>query len=276
MSVVAIVGAGPIGAATAHRLACRDSVRHVRFVDASVDAASGKALDIQQAGPVENFNTRLSAAADLLAAAAADVIVVADRIVEGEWRDGDGRHLVATLARAGTKAPIVFAGPSQFALMEHAYAEFGVAAHRLVGTAPSALASAVQMLAGVEMDAAAADVTVVGRPPSFVVGWTSATADGSLVSERVPAHRLLAISNALPRLWPPGPDAIGAATARIVDAIIHGARHHLPALTILDGELGARGKAVMLPLELGRLRVLAHALPSLSPQERTEMVNGLG
>ena len=85
----------------------------------------------------------------------------------------------------------------------------------------------------------------------------------------------MAISNALPRLWPPGPDAIGAATARIVDAIVHGARRHLPALTILEGELGARGKAVMLPLELGRLRVLSHALPSLSPQERTELVNGL-
>jgi malate dehydrogenase len=275
MSVVAIVGAGPIGASTAHRLARRDAVRHVRFVDASVDAASGKALDIQQAGPVENFNTRLSAAGDILAAAAADVIVVADRLVEGEWRDGDGRHLVATLARAGTTAPIVFAGPSQFALMEHAYAELGVAAHRLVGTAPSALVSAVQVLAGVEMDAAAADVTVVGRPPSFVVGWSAATAGGSLVSERVPAHRLLAISNALPRLWPPGPDAIGATTARVVEALIHGARRRLPALTILDGELGARGKAVMLPLDLGRLRVLSHTIPSLSPQERTELANGV-
>jgi hypothetical protein len=32
---------------------------------------------------------------------------------------------------------------------------------------------------------------------------------------------------------------------------------------------------VLLPLELGRLRVLSHVVPSLSPQERTTFVNGV-
>jgi hypothetical protein len=32
---------------------------------------------------------------------------------------------------------------------------------------------------------------------------------------------------------------------------------------------------VLLPLELGRQRVLSHALPSLSPQERTELMNAM-
>jgi hypothetical protein len=160
--------------------------------------------------------------------------------------------------------------------MELAYAELGVAAHRLVGSTPGALVSAVRALAAVEMNLSSVDLTMVGRPPAFVVGWSAASAAGSLVTDRVPAHRLLAISNAITKLWPSGPQAIGSATAGIVEALIDGSRRPHPGLTIVDGELGARGRAVLLPLELGRLRVLRHVMPSLSPQERTELINSLG
>jgi hypothetical protein len=77
----------------------------------------------------------------------------------------------------------------------------------------------------------------------------------------------------LRRLWPPGPLAIAASTVPVIEGLVAGSRALHPALTILDGTLGARGRAVMLPLELGRGRVLSHILPSLSPQERTELMN---
>jgi hypothetical protein len=46
-------------------------------------------------------------------------------------------------------------------------------------------------------------------------------------------------------------------------------------MTILDGELGVRRVAGMLPLELGRGRVLRKVIPALSPQERTELITAL-
>jgi hypothetical protein len=107
------------------------------------------------------------------------------------------------------------------------------------------------------------------------VAWSAATVGGVLLSERVPAHRLLALSTALRRFWPPGPQTIGAATAQVVDALVNGSRSLVPAATILDGELGARRVAAMLPLELGRGRVLRRTIPTLSPQERTEVVTGI-
>ena len=275
MSTVAILGAGPIGASVAHRLAARGRVSRVVFVDAKVDAAAGKALDIRQSGPVERFDTPIDAAADPLAATGADVIVIADTIADGEWEGDRGLALVRDLVRAGARGAFVFAGPRQTWLMEAAYRELRVPADRLVGTAPSALASAVQALAGLEIGQSAASVMVVGRPPSFVIGWTAATASGSLLAERVPAHRLLAISQSLRKLWPPGPYAIGAATARVVEALTGGGRQFLPALTIVDGALETRGAAVMLPLDLGMGRVQAHVIPSLSPQERVELTSGI-
>jgi malate dehydrogenase len=273
VSFVAILGAGPIGGAVAHRLAQRARVAAIRLIDASGNVAAGKALDIRQSGPVERFDTLVDAADDVRAAASAAAVIVADEAAGGEWVGERGLALIRRLAEIGVTAPLVFAGPSQTSLIETAYRELKIPAPRLVGSAAGALASAIRALVGLDLGISTVDVAVAGRPPAVTIAWTSATAGGALVTERVPAHRLLAISQAAPKLWPPKPYAIASATAPIVEALLDGSRRRHQAMTIVDGELGVRGRAVLLPLELGRQRVLSHALPSLSPQERTELMN---
>ena len=56
MSFIAIIGAGPIGGAVAHKRAARGRVTQIRLIDSAGSIAQGKALDILQSGPVENFN----------------------------------------------------------------------------------------------------------------------------------------------------------------------------------------------------------------------------
>jgi malate/lactate dehydrogenase len=275
MSVAAIFGAGPIGGAVAHRLAELGVVREIRWIDENVAAASGKALDIAQAGPIGRFDTRLTATSDGLAAAGARVIVFADAFSGAEWRDEAGVEQMTRLTRAGTDATFVFAGPNQTPVMEAAARTLNVPANRLVGTAASALVGAVQAITAIELDLSSVQVAVVGRAPAFVIGWSSATAGGSFLIDRIPAHRLLAISGAMSRLWPPGPLAIGSATARIVASLVHGSRLMHQATTIVSDLLGAKNAAVLLPLVLGHGRVLSHHLPSLSPQERTDLSNAI-
>jgi len=276
MSDVAILGAGPIGAAVAHKLAQRARVRRIRLVDANVNVAAGKALDIRQSGPVDGFDTSLGAASGPLDAVGADAIVLADQVDGGEWQGEAGLALLRQLAAAGNRAPIVFAGPNQVWLMDAAASELKLPGDRLIGTAASAVATAIRAIAGVELDLSGVDVSVVGRPPSFVIGWSAATVGGSLVTEIVSSHRLLAMSGALGRFWPPGPQAIAAPTARVVEALCSGSRQRHYAMTILDGELGIRGAAAMLPLEIGHGRVIRRVVPSLSPQERTETISSIG
>jgi malate dehydrogenase len=247
----------------------------IRLIDANGAAAAGKALDIRQSGPAERFDTPIDADEDVLASAAADIVVVADEIGEGEWQGERGLAMLRRLVAAGVQAPLVFAGPSQALLMEQAFRELKIPANRMVGSATTAVAAAVGALAGLETGLSAVDVAVVGRPPGLVIGWSSAGCGGLLVTDQVPAHRLAAISQAMPKLWPPKPYAIGAATAAVVEALVHGSRTHIPAMTVVDGEFGARGIAVQLPLLLGRGRVIRHTLPSLSPQERTEFMNAV-
>lgn len=275
MLTIAILGAGQLGAAIAHKLADRSRCREIRLIDAQVDVASGKALDIMQSGPVGRFDTKLAATADPLAATGADAIVIADDIASGEWKGESGLARVQQLARAGTKAPLVFAGPNQVSLMEAAHSELKVPAERLVGTAASGLVGALCAVTSVELGLNGVELAITGRPPEFVVGWSSATVAGTLVTDRIPAHRLLAISQAIRKLWPPAAQAIAAPTAQIVEGLVMGSRKLHQALTILEGEFGATRVAAMLPLRLGHGRILDRVVPSLSPQERTQLINEL-
>lgn len=277
MSTIAILGAGPIGAGIAHTLARRARVRDIRIVDASASVAAGKALDIRQTGPVDGYDTRLSGIGDPLAAVGADVIVIADTHAEGEWAGDTGLALMRQLVAAGASGPFVFAGATQAWLMEACVRELGVSSDRVVGTAAAAMVTAARGLAALEINGSGADVSlsVCGKPPALTVAWSAASAGGSLLTERIPAHRLIAISQQLNVLWPTGPYAIATATAPVVEGLISGTRRDTPGVTVLAGEWGHRGIACLMPLTLGNGRVQSRIVPTLSPQERTEVVNSL-
>ena len=89
MPFIAIVGCGPLGGALAHTLAGRDRVAEVRLIDPAGTMAQGKALDIQQSGPVEQFCTRLTHADAWAAVAGAEVIVFADDGATGREHAGE-------------------------------------------------------------------------------------------------------------------------------------------------------------------------------------------
>jgi hypothetical protein len=125
---------------------------------------------------------------------------------------------------------------------------------RLVGTAASALEPIVASLLNIELGQTGARAGVSGRPQGWVIGWSAATIGGSLISDVVAPHRLAAISQSLSRLWPPGPQAIAAPTALIIEALIAGSRLPHSAMTVLDGEFDRSEARRPLPLELGRGR----------------------
>ena len=50
MPQIAIIGAGALGGALAHKLASRNRLAEVRLIDPAESVAQGKALDIVQSG----------------------------------------------------------------------------------------------------------------------------------------------------------------------------------------------------------------------------------
>jgi len=279
MSFIAIVGAGPVGGALAHRLAARDRVRQVRLIDPDHRVAEGKALDILQSGPVEGFGTRVTAAPDIEAAAGACVVVIADPAAGDGSFDGEaGLALVRRIARLEQDAPLLFATAGARVLMTRAIAELHVPARRVIGSAPMAFESAARALTGLALNGSGADVQllVVGIPPeAAVVAWEEASAFGQPVREMIPPHQLLTISAQLARLWPPGPQTLASAAARIAEAVGAGGRRRFTCFVALE-QPPTRGTVVAMPVEVGAGGIVRVLEPKLSRQEQTLLENGAG
>lgn len=288
MSVIAIIGAGPLGGALAHKLANRNRVAEVRLIDPEEKVAQGKALDIVQSGPVENFNAKVTAQGSLLSAAGADVIVFADSVAGAEHSGEAGLALIRQLRSAGATAPLVFAGATQRELMTRCVTELRVPSDRLIGSAPAALASALRAIAAVVIDASAVEIAlnVVGVPPkNAVITWQEATVSGQPLTSVMGAHQIAAVTGRVSGLWPPGPYALASAAARVAEALCSGSRRQFSCF--VDAGLSAgdpreqvpsatrRGRIVALPVELkpgGIRRVIEPALTTL---ERTALDNAI-
>jgi malate/lactate dehydrogenase len=276
MSTIAVLGAGELGGAIAQALAERSRVSRVLLIDSHGRVAAGKALDIQQAGAISASSTRLEGTTDPSRVAGSSVCVVADRAGEpaGEWRLEDGLETVRRFARDGGTAPLVFAGTNPESLMRMLAREAGVERHRLIGSAPGAVASAVRAMVAIEAGCSVTEVSlsVLGRPPrSIVVPWVEGSVAGYSLEKVLSQAQVARVEARLARLWPPGPHTLGRAAADVVEALVHSARRPRCVTAVLDGEFGARGQTGAIPAYLGPSGIERTAVPALNTRERVQV-----
>src|SRR5205085_12502198 len=123
----------------------------VALIDDDGRVASGKALDMSQAAPIEGFATQLTGATDIAVAAGASVIVIADRM-NGPWPIDEALLVVKQLAASAPKAQIIRAGASHHELVERGVRDLRIDRRRLFGTAPEALAAGARALIALAID----------------------------------------------------------------------------------------------------------------------------
>jgi malate dehydrogenase len=278
MTIVAIIGAGPLGGALAQALAERDRVSEVRLIDPEGRIADGKALDLQQSAPVEQFSTRLTAAQTYAAAAGADAIVFADPIGTGEIAGDRGLPIVRQIARLDADAPLLFAGGMARTLMTAAITELRVAPRRVLGSAPLALESGVRALTAALLDVSPSDLSIgiAGVPPQHaVIGWDAATAFHQPIGSVLPAHQMAGLTARLSALWPPAPYALASAAARVAEALTHGSRHRYTCFAALDIADVGRNVIAAVPVEIRKGGLVRTLTPALSRREWTLFENGL-
>lgn len=287
MSLVAIIGAGDLGAACAQSLAARDRAGRILFVDEAVKAAAGKALDIQQSGAVDGFHTQLSATDDMSQAMTASVCIVADRLgpPSREWTGEDALALIRRLASYVGEAPVVFAGVHT-EVMANAAREIGIDRRRLIGSSPEAHASAVRSIVAIEAGCSPSEVmlAVLGaaspstalRAGGFVIPWSDASIAGYPLERTLTAAQVARIEARAAKLWPPGPFTLGLAAARVAEGIISSARTRFSVLTLLGGEFGARNRIGALPVLLNRRGIASVREPALNTRERVLVETALG
>lgn len=281
MTTVAIVGAGDIGGACAHALAAHDRAGGILVIDSAVKTAAGKVLDIQQAGAVSGFHTRLQATDDESRAIGCAAYVIADRFAPGspEWRGEDGLALVKRIAALSPDVPVVFAGAQQAALIQASSQEARMAGPRLIGSATEAFASAIAAIVAMEARCSTNEVSVavLGAPPAaFVVPWSDAAIGGYALERVVSQVQLRRIEARVARLWPPGPYALGAAAARVVEALLQASRRSYSVMTVLGAEFGVRNRVGAAPALLASHGIVHTRVPALNTRERVQLDTALG
>ena len=281
MSTVCIIGAGELGGATAHALARHERIRRVILIDDAAGVASGKALDILQAGAVDGSHTHLEGSADLSRVVGAAVCVIADRSghTSNEWQGEEGLALLNRLASYAGEAPLVFAGSSQASLVLSAAREAHIRRERLIGSASEALSGAVKSMVALEAQCSPAEIglTVLGAPPrGFVVPWSEASIGGHALERVLTQVQLSRIEGRIAHLWPPGPHALGLAAARVAEAVVTSSRRTFSVLTLLGGEFGARNRVGVLPARLSTQGIAETSVPALNTRERVLVENALG
>ena len=282
MARVAIVGAGELGGALAHKLAARDRVGSVCLIDASRGVAAGKAQDIRQSGPIERFGTRMTAGA-IDAVVGAEVVVVADRAApaggegSGDASAAEPAALMERIAGLTGSTPIVCADAAAGCLVAWSVRELGIGRTRIVGSAPEALAAGLRALIALEADVSPAQVAVqvLGAPPEHpVVAWSSASVAGGPLEERLSPPALARVRRLVERLWPPGPYALAAAAARVVEAVAVGSsRRVFTCFVADDARRPASAPAAAVTLHAGGVGDVVE--PALSPSERVLLDNAV-
>jgi malate dehydrogenase len=278
MRTVAVIGAGELGAGIARALTSRGRINEVRLIDSKVDVATGKALDIQQAGPLERSPTKVSAASDLAAAVGADVILLADPLESGELQSDSGLAVVRQLAYIDRSAVIICAGTGQHRLLQQGLDELHLDRLRFFGSAAEALVSALRAIVALEADLSPSTValTALGRiPDRIVVLWRDVTVAGRPLARVLDASQISRLQRRAGLLRLPGPLTLAAAAARIAEGVVTGSRKIFCCSVGLDGEFGMRRTLSSLPVVVGPGGITRVVAPTLDGREQTLLENAV-
>ncbi len=279
MSFIAILGAGTLGGTLAATLARHDRVRDLRLIDAAPGIAAGKALDIRQAGPVEEFSTRISATTRVDAVVGAKVVVVTGpaETPNTEWQNEPALKLAERVSGLNHRAPIVCAGASHGLLVEQGIARLGIDPAQILGSAPGALVSGLRALIALEAGTSPAEISInlFGVPPAHpVVAWSGASVGGCLLEERLTPTQLARLRAQVEKLWPPGPYALASSAAAVIEAIVDGESRRSFACFVGSRRGSALG-ATSANVTLGRNGVKSEKPPHLSRLEQVQLENAL-
>jgi len=268
---ITVVGAGNVGATTAQRLAERDYA-DVVLVDIVEGLPQGKALDLNQCGPVVGYEPNVvgTNGYDETAGSAVCIITSGRARTPGMSRDDllkTNQAIVADVTknlveRSPETILIVVTNPLD-AMCQVAFNEAGLPRERVIGMAGVLDTARFRTFLAWELGVSARDVTgfVLGGHGDQMVPVASYTnVAGIPVTELIPADRLAEI---VQRTRDGGAEVVkllksgsayyapSAAVSEMVDSIVHDQKRVLPCAALLKGEYGLDGLYMGVPCRLG-------------------------
>jgi malate dehydrogenase len=285
---ITVVGAGNVGATCAQVLATRDYA-NVVLVDIKENLPQGKALDINQMGPVLGYEPSVVGSNGYEETAGSEIVVITAGLPRSPGMSRD--DLVTTnekivgsvtdeVVAASPDAVIIVVSNPLDAMCHVAHRVSRLPKQRVFGMAGILDTARFRTFIASETGASVKDVTamVLGGHGDQMVPVVSATAVGG-----VPLTKLVAqdrIDAMVERTRKGGGEIVnllgtsawyapGAAAAQIADAIALDEKRVLPCTALLEGEYGIDNLYMGVPVKLGAGGVEEIIELDLSDQERT-------
>jgi malate dehydrogenase len=288
---ITVVGAGNVGATTAQRLAERDYADIV-LVDIVEGLPQGKALDLNETGPVVGFEPNVVGTNGYDETAGSDICVITSGIARkpGMSRDDlltTNQKIVGDVTRElVSRSPetilIVVTNPLD-AMCQVALKESSFPRERVIGMAGVLDSARFRTFLAWELGVSVRDVTgfVLGGHGDQMVPVVSYTnVAGIPVSDLIPADRLAEI---VQRTRDGGAEVVkllksgsayyapSASVCEMVDSIVLDQKRVLPCAAHLSGEFGLDGIFMGVPCRLGASGLEEIIKIELSDDERQQL-----
>ena len=274
MSKVTVVGAGNVGATAVNVIALREVADEVVMLDIKEGVAEGKAMDMMQTANLLDMNTRIKGVTnDYEATKGSDVVVITSGIPRkpGMTREeligvnaGIVKQVTESVLKFSPDAVIVCVSNPMDTMTYLIHKIAGIPKNRIIGMGGALDSSRFKYYLSQALEANPNEVegfVIGGHGDTTMIPMKRfATLRGVPCADLLPAETLdkvvadtmvggatltkLLVTSA----W----YAPGAATAEVVEAVIHDQKAIIPCSALLEGEYGEKDLCIGVPCVLGK------------------------
>ncbi|TCI22174.1 malate dehydrogenase [Exiguobacterium sp. SL-9] len=270
---ISVIGSGFTGATTALYLAQKELGNVVLLdIKENENPTKGKALDMQEAAPIQGFDSWITGTSDYADTADSDIVVITAGIARKPGMSRDDlvstnakvmRAVTKEVARYSPDAILIILTNPVDAMTYAAFKESGFPKERVIGQSGVLDTARFRTFVAAELNISVKDVSgfVLGGHGDDMVPLIRYSYAGGIPLEKLlPSDRIEAIVN---RTRKGGGEIVqllgngsayyapAAAIVEMVEAILKDQRRILPAIAYLDGEYGFHNLYLGVPTILG-------------------------
>ena len=288
---VTVIGAGNVGATAAQRLAEKE-LCDVVLVDIIEGVPQGKALDLEQAAPIEKHDAHLLGANTYDATAGSHIVIITAGIPRkpGMSRDdllstnaGIVKKVTQEVASRSPQAILIIVSNPLDAMCHVAYEASGFPKQRVIGMAGVLDSARFRAFIAMELNVSVESThafVLGGHGDTMVPLPRYSTVAGIPITELMSPERIAAL---VQRTRNGGAEIVGllktasafyapsSAAVEMAESILKDKKKILPCAAYLEGEYGIRDLFIGVPVKLGAKGVEQVVEIKLTPEENTAL-----
>jgi len=291
---VTVVGAGQVGATTAMRIAEKE-LADVVLVDVLEGVPAGKALDICEAGSIEQHDCKLTGCTDEYSNAAdSDIVVITAGLARKPGMSRDDllstnmkimKSVTREIAAVAPESILIIVSNPLDAMCHVAYESSGFPKNRVIGMAGVLDSARFKAFIALELNVSVENIQAFvlgGHGDTMVPLPRFSTVAGIPITELMSSERIEALVD---RTRKGGAEIVellktgsayyapASASVEMVEAILKDKKKILPCAVYLEGEYGINDLFIGVPVKLGDTGVEKIIEVKLTDEEKESLQN---